>query len=71
VTEQDWSDQRGLSRKPGNSLAPFTKVVADLGRRDHASVWRGPDGSSALVLQPYHFELEQMREMVESATVMG
>jgi hypothetical protein len=67
VTKDEWAAKRQVTPARGKQAGPLQAAIDELGRSlaDHISRWRTAEGGWALVLQPYHFEVEHMRAIVE------
>lgn len=65
VTKDKWAAVRGMAPGKGRR-GPLDAAVRELRHSlaDHVSRWRTARGKWACVLQPYHFRVDDMRDVI-------
>jgi hypothetical protein len=65
MTRDEWAAERGMTPGRGRR-GPYDAAVRELPHSvaDHVTRWRTHDARWACVLQPYHFDLDDMRAVV-------
>lgn len=66
LSKEEWAQLRRMTPRRGKRAGPLQPALDALPHRiaDHVSRWRTDDDGWAVVLQPYHFELDHMRTLL-------